>query len=63
LRSDLSLRPWRVEHRLSPAYREQLIVAFTTGTPKWKLAERYGISESSAKRIIRRHGVSKASTR
>jgi hypothetical protein len=24
------------------------------GTPKWKLAEQYGISESSVKRLIRK---------
>jgi transposase len=29
---------------------ERLIAAFTAGTSKQKLAERYGISESSVKR-------------
>ncbi len=32
---------------------ERLIVAFTAGTSKRRLAEDYGISESSVKRLIR----------
>ena len=34
-------------------------MAFTAGTWKRSLAERYGISESNVKRLIRQHGVSK----
>jgi hypothetical protein len=55
----LSTRQWRVGDRMSEADTEQLVAAFTTGTSKWKLAERYGISESSVKRLIREHGASK----
>ena len=40
----------------------QLIVAFNAGILKRKLAERYGISESSVKRIIRQLGASKPSS-
>lgn len=36
-------RQWRVEDRLSEADMERLITAFTAGTSKRKLAERYGI--------------------
>jgi DNA-binding NarL/FixJ family response regulator len=54
-----STRQWRVGDRLSQDDGEQLVVAFTAGTPKRELAERYGISESSVKRLIRRHGASK----
>jgi hypothetical protein len=57
----LSTRQWRVKDRLSEADTERLIAAFIAGTPKRKLAERYGISESSVKRLIRQHGASKAS--
>jgi transposase len=32
-----------------------LVQAFESGTPKWKLAEQYGVSESSVKRLVRRH--------
>jgi transposase-like protein len=57
----LSTRQWRVGDRLSEADTEQLVAAFTAGTSKRKLAERYGISESSVKRLIRQHGASKPS--
>jgi DNA-binding Lrp family transcriptional regulator len=40
---------------------EQLVVAFPVGTPKRELAERYGIRESSVKRLIRQLGASKMS--
>jgi len=47
----LSARQWRVDDRLSEADAEQLVAAFTAGMSKRKLAERYGISESSVKRL------------
>jgi hypothetical protein len=50
-----SERQWRVADRLSDADVRLLVEAFQGGTPKWKLAELYGISESSVKRLIRRH--------
>jgi hypothetical protein len=59
--STWSHRQWRVGDRLSGADTEQLIAAFTAGTSKRMLAERYGISESSVKRLIRQHGASKLS--
>jgi hypothetical protein len=58
----LSTVQWRLGDRLYEADMERLIAAFTAGTPKRKLAERYGISESSVKRLIRQHGASKASS-
>jgi hypothetical protein len=45
---------WRVGDRL--------IVAFTAGTSKRRLAEGYGISESSVKRLVRQHTQSKQSS-
>jgi hypothetical protein len=59
----LSTRQWRVGDRMSEAEIEQLVAAFTAGTSKRKLAERYGISESSVKRLVRQHGASKPSSR
>lgn len=50
-------REWRVSDRLSEDQLRQLVDAFRTGTPKRKLAEDYGISESSVKRLIRKHRV------
>ena len=41
---------------------ERLIAAFVAGDSKRELAERYGISESSVKRLIRQHGASKPSS-
>jgi len=58
----LSTRQWRIGDRLSEGDRERLVAAFTAGTSKRKLAECYGISESSVKRLIRQHGVSKPSS-
>ena len=49
-----SEREWRVSDRLSEADLRQLVADFQGGTAKRKLAERYGISESSVKRLIRR---------
>lgn len=50
-----SERQWRVSDRLTEADVRLLVQAFQGGTPKWKLAEQYGISESSVKRALRRH--------
>jgi hypothetical protein len=61
VRSAQSPRQWRVGDRLSEVDTAQLVAAFTAGTSKRKLAERYGISESSVKRLIRQHGASKPS--
>lgn len=50
-----STRQWRVSDRLSEADMRLLVEAFESGTPKWKLAEQYGVSESSVKRLVRKH--------
>jgi hypothetical protein len=59
MRSTQSPSQWRVGDRLSKTDTEQLIAYFAAGTSKRKLAERYGIGESSVKRLIRQHGPSK----
>jgi hypothetical protein len=61
-RSTQTSSRWRVGDRLSEAELEELIAAFTAGTSKRILAERYGISESSVKRLIRERGASKLSS-
>jgi hypothetical protein len=61
VRSARSPSQWQVGDRLSEADTERLITAFAAGTSKRKLAERYGISERSVKRLIRQHGASKPS--
>lgn len=50
-----SERQWRVTDRLSDADVRTLVAAAEAGTPKWQLAERYGVSESSVKRLVRKH--------
>jgi hypothetical protein len=47
-------RQWRVRDRLSEADVRELVEAFRTGTTKHELVERYGISLSSVKRVLRR---------
>ena len=50
---------WRICDRLNATDIEELIKAFKAGTPKWKLAERYGIGLSSIKKPLREHGINK----
>ena len=47
--------PVSVEERLGPAVVAEMVADFEAGTAKWKLAARHGISESSVKRLLRRH--------
>jgi hypothetical protein len=56
-----SHRQRRVGDRLSEADLEQLVAAFAASMSKRSLSERYGITESSVKRLIRQYGESKAS--
>ena len=50
-------RTWRVRDRLTDADVECLIAEFLAGTPKRVLAERYAVSFSTVKNILRKHGV------
>ena len=45
-RSAQSPSQWRVGDRLSEADQERLVSAFTAGTSRRKLAERYGITHT-----------------
>jgi hypothetical protein len=45
--------PHRILDRLGEEAVSELIEAFRAGTPKWRLAEQYGISLSSVKRLVR----------
>jgi len=47
----------RVSDRLTEAEQQAIIEGFQAGTSKQKLAERYGISMSSIKQLLREHGV------
>jgi len=48
---------WRVRDRLTAEAVERLIAEFLAGTSKRELAERYAVSFSSVKNILRKHGV------
>ena len=49
--------------RLTEADVQCLIGEFLAGTPKWKVAERYAISLSTVKNILRKHGVRRTNSR
>ncbi len=51
---------WRVQDRLTDDDVQALIGEFLTGTSKRVLAERYAVSFSSVKNILRKHGVKRA---
>ena len=48
---------WRVRDRLTDADVQALISEFLAGTSKRVLAERYVVSFSTVKNILRKHGV------
>jgi DNA-directed RNA polymerase specialized sigma24 family protein len=51
--------PFRVTDRLTTEAEQTLVAGFMAGTSKRELAEQYGISESSVKRLLRRHGATR----
>jgi hypothetical protein len=48
------LEPWRVNDRLSAAELQELVNQLQAGVSRPKLAQRYGISLSSVKRLLRK---------
>ncbi len=55
-------RRWRVRDRLGEGDVRALVAGFVVdGTPKWKLAQQYGVSESSVKRLVRKHRLTEDS--
>jgi DNA-directed RNA polymerase specialized sigma24 family protein len=54
---------WRVRDRLSPADIQALLNAYRDGTTSQTLAERYGFSTNTIKRLLREHGVHKRRSR
>jgi hypothetical protein len=50
-----SKQPRPVADRLGDANVRAIVEAADAGTPKWQLAERYGISLSSVQRLVRRY--------
>jgi hypothetical protein len=55
-------QPRRVGDRLGTAAVSQLVTDFAGGMPKRVLAERYGVSESSIKRLLRQHRTEAATS-
>ena len=56
---DRQPRPWSLRRRLSPHDIETLIDRYVTGTTARELAEQYGISVRSVKRLAHDHGVAR----
>jgi len=50
-------RSQKVADRLTAGDITAIIADFQAGRPKHQLATHYGISESTVKRILRKHGV------
>lgn len=55
------VRTWRVRDRLTGDDLQVLIADFLAGTSKRELAERYEVSFSTVKNILRQHGVRRTS--
>ena len=51
------VRKWRIRQRLSAKNIAALVAASKAGAPKWQLAQRYGISMWSVKKLLREEGV------
>lgn len=51
----------RIRERLSVEEIAAIVKAFETGTPKWRLAQQYGIGTKSVKKLLREEGVRKRS--
>ena len=49
--------------RLTEADIRALIAEFRAGSPKWQLAERYAVSLTTVKNVLRKHGVRRADLR
>ena len=52
-------RAWHVSDRLSPTAVKTLVTSYRAGSTIRVLAEQYGISTSSVKRLLREHGARK----
>lgn len=50
-------RAWRVKERLSPRDLDQLVESFKEGTTILELVDRYGISRTTIRTILRQHRV------
>lgn len=56
-------RPWRVRDRLSQTDIQNILDQFRGGIPTHVLADRYSISQSSVKTLLRKHGVRRSNGR
>ena len=50
-------RRWRIKDRLTQADLDQLVASFGQGAAIPELADRYGVSPTSIKNILRQHGA------
>ena len=54
-----TLRAWQVSDRLSPTVIKTLVASYLAGSTIRVLAEQYGISTTSVKRLLRKHRARK----
>lgn len=52
-------RAWQISRRLSSTDIKTFVTSYLAGSTVRDLTERYGISTSSVKRLLRKHGVRK----
>jgi DNA-directed RNA polymerase specialized sigma24 family protein len=62
VRSGQAPRVWRVSDRLDEADLSSLVSCYRSGATARELAERFDISKSSVKRLLRERGIRRAPT-
>jgi Putative ATPase subunit of terminase (gpP-like) len=55
--SQVVRRPFRLEVRLTPGEREEIVAAYQAGAPSTALATTYGLGKGSVLRLLRNAGV------
>jgi hypothetical protein len=51
------VRSWRLRDRFSPQDLQAMIGLYQSGTTAKQVAEKYGVSLRSVKRLLHRHGI------
>lgn len=61
--SPVGTRTWSAHDRFSAEDLQAVIDLYTSGATRAQVAQRFGISVSSVKRVLRDHGIRKRATR
>jgi transcriptional regulator of aromatic amino acid metabolism len=57
------IRSWRLRDRFSPGDFQVMIDLYRSGVTARRVAEKFGVSLSSVKRVLRQHGVDRKGRR